>query len=220
MVDWRQLPVFYSDGVMVVVDAVEVLPRGKKSYAHIMDRKVERIYLHHTAGAVPHGLAGPMATAAFCVRPRKFIRVHGRNVNIGGRGWAGMPYHLFVPHQPLFDDAGRMVVFLTQRFDAWSWHTGGKMVDGRSRNKHGLAVVMQGCFSSAADPTQGPKDLDQLLGVPSPFQEMATIHLLGWLADTHCTAGREGLRCHSDAGKPTCPGFAGEVIVDAVRAAA
>ncbi|HHE72645.1 MAG TPA: hypothetical protein ENL34_10245 [Chloroflexi bacterium] len=220
MVDWHALPVFYSSPTLLVVDAVEVLPRhSNKTYVMIPDRDIARVYLHHTAGAVPYGLAGPMATAGFCIRPKKWMLVHGRKRNIGGRGWAGMPYHIFIPYLPIFDMGGRAVVFLTQRLDAWSWHTGGKMRDGRSRNKFGAGVVMQGCMSCTGDPLQGPKDLDQLLGVPSPFQELATITVLGGLADEHCSAGRDGLRCHSDAGKPSCPGFAGEIIVDAVRAA-
>lgn len=184
----------YADSRIVVHDITEDLPQHPtRAYRLRSELEIERVYIHHTGGRVRRGLAGPEATAGYIVRDRPH-----------GRGWPGMPYHVFIPYDPEIDAAGRLVVYQTQRLDAWSYHTGGKDRQGRSRNKHGLGVVCQGCFVSRADADQGPFP-GQPTPYPSAAQQTAVGAVWDWLRGLYALP-RAALSCHAWAGKPTCPG--------------
>jgi len=173
---------------IIVYDVTADLPRHPlKTYARRELTAVTTAYVHHTGGRVRRGLAGPEATARYCVTDR---------------GWPGMPYHVFIPYAPELD-GGRLIVYQCQPLGAWSYHTGGKDALGRSINKHGIGVVCQGCFTSRhslkrpypGQPTDGP----------SPAQLLALAAVVDWLRGV--VPGVD-LSCHAWVGKPTCPGDA------------
>ena len=188
---------------IVVRDICDELPRHENwPYSHrrsgryrlIRGRQVDRVYWHHTGGAVRPGLDGPEATARYCVR----------DPQSGGRGWPGMPYHLFIPYEPETTQAGQLVVYQCQPLDMWTWHTGGKDARGRSRNRHGVGVVCQGRFWSRHRPDDQP--LAGQTGWPSAEQMVASEALWqGFLKPTLGLTDAQ-LRGHFDAGKATCPG--------------
>lgn len=242
MTQWQDLPIWHDGPALIVVDATGALaPHPSKTYRSRGDAEIDYIWLHHTAGQVIPGLAGLQRTHAFCQASKRWIykiqtgrtwrRANRaeylkasarRKTNVGGRGWAGVPYHFWVPHLIELDDRGRMVVYMANAPDRWAWHTGGKDQLGRSNNRHGLAVVMQGCFPSQRYPNRKPRDDDQRNPWPSAGQLVATSLLLELLVRQLCGGDFSVLSTHSRAGtgaKLECPGYAGEVLVDQLRVA-
>jgi hypothetical protein len=212
-------PVIFASELIVVQDVASELPRHRNwpwnhsrsaRYRLIDGREVDRVYWHHTAGRIPRGVKGPMATASFCVADPD-----PENPRHGGRGWPGMPYHLFIPFVPETTPAGQIVVYQCQPFDMASWHTGGKDERGRGRNRYGVGVVCQGCFWSRHDPKRKP--LPGQTGRPSTAQLVAS-HALwtGYLKPRLGLTNRQ-LSGHFEAGKPTCPGDVLEAWVKQVQ---
>jgi len=212
--------IVFENELIAIQDITEELPRHpnwpynhKRSarYRELLDREIDRVYWHHTAGSIPGGIKGPMATAGYCVAdPDPEDRRHG------GRGWPGMPYHFFIPYEPEVIKAQQIVIYQCQPLDIWSWHTGGKDEHGRSRNKYGVGVVCQGCFWSRHDP--GRKPLRGQTGWPSPAQTIASSEL--WLSYLKPELGliNAQLSGHFEAGKPTCPGEILEAWVQILQA--
>jgi len=142
--------------------------------------QIKRVIVHHTAGPVIDGWAGPAATARTHTKERK---------------WPGIGYHFFVPYNSPASD-GTPTAYLTQPLRAWAYHT------GPGWNQPGIGVACQGCFSSRHDPDQGPIRAQPTQG-PSYHQYRALWALWGYLCDRF-----PGLKLygHFDAGKTTCPG--------------
>jgi len=173
----------YTDDAIKVVDITDDLKKHhSKKYRRTKARPINRVILHHTAGGVTPGLRGPESTAEWCVN---------------GRGWPGMPYHVYVPYTPMIDGDGRMIVWQTQDFDVRSYHTGG------GQNKHGIGVVCQGLFVS-------PYCLKTLKRQPTPdpseAQKTAIRHVWTWLSGLYGLSPDPSLSCHAWHGKPACPG--------------
>ena len=202
----KKYPIVFENDLIVIVNISAELPQHKiKQYKQRDLDKIDRVYWHHTAGRIRKGLKGPIATAGFCVKDKKK----------GGRGWPGMPYHLYIPYEPEVTPSGQMVIYLCQPFELWTYHTGGKDRRGRSRNKHGVGVVCQGDFLSGHDPERVP--VGGQSGYPS-YAQMITSYAL-WTSYLKPVLGlnNKQLRGHFEAGKPTCPGDVFETWVKYIR---
>ena len=201
-------PVVFENELIVVQDVAGEMPRHRNwpynhrrsaRYRLIPNREIDLVFWHHTAGGIARGIKGPASTAAYCVADPDPNSKWG-----GGRGWPGMPYHLFIPHLPEMTEAGQMVLYQCQSLEMWSWHTGGKDKRGRGRNQYGLGVVCQGCFWSRHDPDRKP--LRGQTGWPSVAQMMASHALwFGYLKPALGLTNAQ-LSGHFEAGKPACPG--------------
>ncbi len=205
----------YVDEHIIVHDITDDLPRHKtKQFGRVPSRPVSRVILHHTAGGVAPGLVGPMSTGRFFVAPKRYrytvggegadktayekAKEEGRDArkrNVGGRGWPGFAYHVFIPYNPKVDSDGRMVVYQTQDFDVRGTHTAGQ-------NAHGIGVVCQGLFVSRYHPG---KPRRQPTKHPSQSQQLAVQRVWRWLKGLYALPN-SALHTHSMYAKPACPG--------------
>lgn len=173
----RLLPTEHDGVVVAVRDISADLPRSEVASYAARELPIERLYVHHS-GALGHdGVRGAMASARYVVEQR---------------GWPGIAYHYWVPHEPVYDDAGRPLVYQTQPHDVCSYHT------GRAANRHGLGIVLQGDLSESG---------------PSAHQRLCLPALLLALRDELPTLDPDApIAWHSisarwgGSGKPTCPG--------------
>lgn len=120
---------------VVLWDVSDRMPRHARKRYVKRTQRVRRLYVHQSAGDGPAGIAGAIASAAFCVNHRNM---------------PGMPYHLWIPTADLFDSQGRRVVLRTQRTEIRSHHTGDDELGAANGqpNNHGLSVTFQGNHAS------------------------------------------------------------------------
>ena len=200
--------VIFKGSCFVVVDIKDSLPRnehfpnnsvfwngqfvkGAFDYKRIIDRKVDKIIVHHTAGGTRTGFAGPMATAGYVVQDPKVK--DGELIPFTGRGWPGVCYHLFIPHKPEIHAEEKLpVIYSCWPADWRIWHTKGA-------NSHGYGICCQGKFSSKAG-TPGDK------GQPSEAQFEILQAALDEMLYPLFGIGDKQLYCHADYTKPSCPG--------------
>jgi hypothetical protein len=192
--------VAYESGIIRVVDISANLPkhpnwpRGcKGSLAYRLDpnRMVNEVIWHHTAGGVQFsGVTGPIETASYCVKdPPK------------GRGYPGIPYHIYIPYAPEKTTVGMLIIYLTQPLGMWSWHT------GPGHNEHGIGVAWQGRMISRHEPHL--PILPGQTGHPSTDQWNASVAVWAWLKQLYKLSNKN-LHGHFEMGKPACPGDDGE----------
>lgn len=172
-----------------LLDVSQKLPKNSKLVWSKRQAPLERIYVHHSGANGRPGYAGVEASARYCSRSKL----------LGGRGWAGLPYHIWVPYNDLIADDGRRVAFLCNELDRHTWHTGGKA------NAHGIGVCLQGNLTKTG---------------PSAHQRMVLPDLLSFLKDKLLVGTTDPISTHSrskkygGSGKPTCPSKATERWLD------
>ena len=164
-------------GGIALYDAVAAMPQhAHRRYARRPESAVVRQYHHHSGALGRPGLEGAQASARYVV---------------DHRGWAGMPYHFWLPHERHVDDQGRLVVYMTQYPWTRSWHTGG------DANTHGVGVCWQGDLTERE---------------PSDQQIELAEALIPWIGERLHIHGTDSLSWHSEAGrwggsqKAACPG--------------
>lgn len=200
--------VIFKGSSFVVVDLKDSLPRNEHfpfgsvfwnggfvkstlDYQKIPDRRVDKVWVHHTAGGTTKGFAGPMATAGFCVQDPRVK--DGAIVPYTGRSWPGIPYHLFISHKPEIHEEEKLPII----YSCWpkEWIIWGQ----KGHNRHGYSVVCQGKFNLKPGET-GTK------GHPSTLQ----FDLLQAAWDEYLKPllrlTDKQLYGHCDATKPSCPG--------------
>jgi hypothetical protein len=176
----RILPVENGGVTVAVRDISGELP--KHATARYVERTetIVRLYVHHSGALGAPGARGAAGSARYAV----------------GEGWPGIAYHYWVPHEPVYDNVGRPLVYQTQPHGLCSWHT------GREANHHGLGVCLQGALGET-----GPSEHQRaclpalLLALRDELGTLDPDAPVGW----HAVADRWGGKR-----KPTCPGKATE----------
>jgi hypothetical protein len=139
---------------------------------------VQRLYLHHSGRLGRPGFDGLSASARY---------------SVSSRGWAGCPYHYWVPYGHGMPEDAPIQVYRANADDRHSWHT------GLAANASGIGIVLQGDLRSQR---------------PSAYQIEALEALIPWLQDRHLAtlSADRWLSWHSESGdfggrgKASCPG--------------
>jgi len=186
-----------TDNLVVLDISRELKTHKRERYPRRDPAIVKRVIYHHSAGRVKPLPQAVHDMAAFFVRSPYWLLPPGP-----GRGWPGFAYHIFVPFYPemWWKDQpwgeGRWVVYMTQPFDVYCYHT-------RTQNDVGVGVLFQGSFNQKRRPSDAQLEVAELLwdGLLKPA--------LG-LTD-------QDLYRHSDFTKPSCPGPQLGAIVETIR---
>lgn len=140
------------------------------------EARIDRVLLHHSGALGRRGFEGALRAVEFAVRKRRF---------------PGAPYHFWVPHEPVFDSTGRIVVYRLAEDAYRAWHTGAEA------NDFGVGVAVQGNTSKNG---------------LSESQRQCLEALFPWLAERHGIdrsrfgAHREGKKFGGRKNKWACPG--------------
>lgn len=176
--DFDSIPI--ADGV-AYIDVSAALPRHPTKRWPRRKLPIRRLYVHHSGAAGQPGIEGAVNCADYTL--------HARD------GWAGMPYHWWLPEAPLYDVEGRALVLLVNHLDVISNHTGGL-------NQDGEGIGLQGNKTRAPLTDHQNHTLDALLSWRlSQLQSLDPQHPIGWHSIAHVFGGRS---------KPSCPGTFGE----------
>lgn len=140
------------------------------------------VYVHHSGRLGASGFAGMLNSA-------RYVVYH--------RGWPGMPYHLWIPREPVYNESGASVVFRGQPDTVRTYHA------GTGPNDRAIAICLQGNTTSK---------------VPSEFQLWCLGSAINWYREQgilpvfgHCEAGTDG---HA---KASCPGSHAMTFLQGVR---
>lgn len=168
-------------GGIALYDASHLMPRGRhrRKTRRPRGQRIDAVFVHHSGALGRPGLAGAMASARFVVERR---------------GFPGPGYHLWLPREPLLDDAGRLVVLRLVPDATRAWHTGARA------NDRGIGVCLQGHTGRRPISPSQVELLEGLLPWASEHYGLPWAELpswLGWHAIGHRWGGRR---------KPACPG--------------
>lgn len=167
--------------------------------------KISRVYVHQSAGNFKIGIDAALAISRFHTGDPIFKRdpsgniikrKNGKDMWIGGgRGWPGPGYTFIIPGIPEVID-GKIEVYRVNHDSLHTYHT------GANSNRIGVAVCFGGTFSS-----RHLRDSSLTRLRPEPFAREAGQELiLEYLLPRYNIKAKGGLFCHSDVGKPACPG--------------
>jgi hypothetical protein len=200
-------PIYWESDNLVVLDCVDALPLGPEypynlsrtmQYKERDENDIKLVVYHHTAGNYLPAVQGLWASNAYCIRAPGRYADGQPNPRIG-RGWPKIPYHVYVPHQPLLWESdrawgdGRYVIYQLNHFHQRTWHT-------RGANDDGASAVFQGNFSTR-------RSGKRMLRHPSDLQmEIAPLLWNEYLKPTLSLQDAD-LRGHFDFTKPACPGW-------------
>ena len=164
-----------SDRVCIVDVSGELPTHKRKKWSKRDVGAINRIYFHHSGRLGASGLRGVQNSARYCVKYRN---------------WAGLPYHDWIPHEPVMTD-GLFTIFSGNPDSARVYHTGGRA------NTRGIGVVFQGNTSK-----------DGL----SAVQQVCGKAYIPWRMGRHNLSVKDGISWHSESkqyggsGKKACPG--------------
>lgn len=168
--------------------------RSSARYREIQSRKVEKIFVHQTAGSKRRGLDAAARLSEWITRNPKYGQRKGKGKMVrigGGRGFPGAPYTFLVPYVPDVQ-GGRFVVYRLWDDDWVTWHTKGN-------NRVGVGVAFAGSFRTRHQnkfSDHSPHETAMLAGTTLiekyllPRYDLKPADVSG----------------HFETGKPTCPG--------------
>lgn len=200
------MKIVWEGTTTAIAYAVDKLPRHdnypfnhrrSSRYYKIEHRKITQAYFHQKGGGYLPGFAGVKRTAEFFVRSPEYD-ARGKWVG-NGKGWPAYGYTLDVPYAPETTPHGKYIIYQCNDWDTVSWHTQGQ-------NDHAVGIGFQGYFKS--------RHLRRFLpyrgttGAPSAAQLEIAEDLWENFFRNGRKLGPQALRCHSDVGKPSCPGDA------------
>lgn len=115
---------------VVLHDVSELMPtHPKKRYKTRDAKKIDAVFVHHSGALGSSGVRGAQNSARYITTRKK-------------KPFPGAPYHFWIPHAPLHDECGRLVVLRLQPDEVRCYHTGGKA------NTRGVGVALQGNTTS------------------------------------------------------------------------
>lgn len=187
-------------GGVSLYDVSHLLPKHKRKRYKVRDvEKIDRAFVHHSGAMGKLGFEGLEASARYSIREIKRENEDGEMV-VRKKAWPGFAYHLWIQNGDPWtvdrDPGGNLVVYMGNRFETRSYHTGG------DANTFGVGVVLQGNTTT---------------GGLSWAHEESLEAVLPWLRDEHGLSYPSGLGWHSIADtmdgkrKPTCPGKGAEM---------
>lgn len=192
----------YENDYIVVFDVSGVLPKRKKDHYTLRDtRRIDRVVYHHSAGQIHPPPTGLVEMTNFIIRSQW----------LGGRGWPGNPYHIYVPYLTEQMTDGRFVIYMVQPFMMRTYHTLVKprfikSMTGFNRpgacNDLGVSVCFQGSFNKTRE--------------PSDAQKACVLPVWNWLRDEFDLMPTD-LWGHYHYGKKACPGPWLQNVIEQVR---
>ncbi|MCU0646655.1 MAG: peptidoglycan recognition protein family protein [Gemmatimonadaceae bacterium] len=176
-----------ADGV-ALYDATERVRREyprKRSAKGVRPKgqRIDAVFVHHSGSLGRAGLDGALGAVRFVMTQKP-----------PDERFPGPPYHLWLPHLPVRDDEGRLVIYRLCEDSYRAWHT------GDVANDRGVGVCLQGKLTKTGPSEAQVEALEALLPWLSerhglPWGNVAS--WLGWHAIGSHWGGRD---------KPTCPG--------------